>query len=125
MLKKAGRHIEGQESSRSHLIPQTPGHPGDGAHIHTGTTNLLEAKAVGFKLWLFSVGLKGPKRGILPRLDTLKVTGCDSARGAERVYVAAYGAPDRAARHTDKHTHTPSKHHLQTGTHAADVSVTE
>lgn len=31
------------------------------------------------------------------------------------------GAPDR----TSKHARTPSKHHSQTGTHAADVSVTE
>lgn len=58
-------------------------------------------------------------------MDILKVTLTKLAKRTERVYVAAYGAPDRTAQHTNKHAHAPSKHHLQTGTHAADVSVTE
>lgn len=125
MLKQAGRHIEGQETSQGPLIPQTPGHPGDGAHVLSGTTNLLKAWAVEFNFWSFSVGLTRQRCGILPRLDTLKVRLMRHGERAGRVNVMAYGAPDRATQHTDKHAHTPSKHHSQTGTHASDVSVTE
>lgn len=108
MLKQAGHHIEGQETQPGPFDTSDTWTPG--GRCARPRRHHQPSGSVGRRVQVLAIFNLG-----LTRL----------AKRTERVYVAAYGAPDRTAQHTDKHAHTPSKQHLQTGTHAADVSVTE